>query len=155
MTTNEVLTKQNFITKIVLKDGDKELSKDLKIKVMKARIEYGKIRKSFDDDLQTFVKDLAPARFNELQQKPEAERTEEENKELDELTTQINSDYNAYIIERGKDEANVSSDIKFTEEEYGEIVDVCAGVDVEINGQKLNSTDFLEIIYNLFVTDFE
>lgn len=150
MTTNEVLTKQNFLTKLLLKNEDGELSKDLKVKVMKMRIEYAKVRKAFDDDLQEFVKDLAPERFKELQQKSEDERSDAEKQELQELTDKINSDYNAYVISRGKDEANVNT-TSFTEDEYNELVEVNAGNDVEINGTKLNAADFLEILYSLFV----
>ena len=80
MTTNEVLTRHNFVSKLLLKDGDKELSRDLKVKVMGMRIEYGKIRKQFDEDVQEFVKGLNSDRLTELQQK--GDRTEAEEKEL-------------------------------------------------------------------------
>ena len=40
---------------------------------------------------------------------------------------------------------------EFTEEEFGEIMEVNADNDVEINGNKLNAADFLEVIYGLFV----
>ena len=33
MTTNEALIKQNFISKVLLKQGDKELAKDFKVKI--------------------------------------------------------------------------------------------------------------------------
>ena len=33
MILNDVLTRQNVFTKIVLKDGDKELSKELKVRL--------------------------------------------------------------------------------------------------------------------------
>ena len=144
MTTNEVLTKQNFLTKLVLTNG--------KVKVMKMRIEYAKVRKAFDEDLQEFVKDLAPERFKELQQKPEDERTDAEKQELEDLTTKINSDYNAYIIQRGKDEVTVNT-TSFTDDEFNELVEVNAGNDVEINGTKLSAADFLEILYSLFVEE--
>lgn len=152
MTTNEVLTKQNFLTKLMLKDGDNVLSNNLKVKVMKMRIEYAKVRKAFDEDLQEFVKDLAPERFKELQQIPEDQRTEDDKKELDELTNKINSDYQAYVIQRGKDEVTINT-TSFTEDEYNELVEVNAGNDVEINGTKLNAADFLEILYSLFVEE--
>ena len=152
MTTNEVLTKQNFLTKLVLKDNENELSKNLKVKIMKMRIEYAKIRKAFDEDLQEFVKDLAPERFRELQQIPENERTDEQNQELTELTNKINEDYNAYIIQRGQDEVNVNT-TSFTEEEFEEILEVNSGNNVEINGTKVPAADFMEIIYTLFVTE--
>ena len=152
MTTNEVLTKQNFLTKLVLKDNENELSKNLKVKIMKMRIEYAKVRKAFDEDLQEFVKDLAPERFRELQQIPENERTDEQNQELTELTNKINEDYNAYIIQRGQDEVNVNT-TSFTEEEFEEILEVNSGNNVEINGTKVPAADFMEIIYTLFVAE--
>ena len=152
MTTNEVLTKQNFLSKLVLKDNENELSKNLKVKIMKMRIEYAKVRKVFDEDLQEFVKDLAPERFRELQQIPENERTDEQNQELTELTNKINEDYNAYIIQRGQDEVNVNT-TSFTEEEFEEILEVNSGNNVEINGTKVPAADFMEIIYTLFVAE--
>lgn len=147
MTTNEVLTRHNFVSKLLLKDGDKELSRDLKVKVMGMRIEYGKIRKQFDEDVQEFVKGLNSDRLTELQQK--GDRTEAEEKELQELTDKLNGDYRAYVESRLKEEVTVS-DKTFTEADYAELVEVNAGNDVEINGTKLQATDFLEILYTLF-----
>ena len=147
MTTNEVLTRHNFVSKLLLKDGDKELSRDLKVKVMGMRIEYGKIRKQFDEDVQEFVKGLNSDKLTELQQK--SDRTEAEEKELQELTDKLNGDYRAYVESRLKEEVTVS-DKSFTEDDYAELVEVNAGNDVEINGTKLQATDFLEILYTLF-----
>lgn len=152
MTTNEVLTKQNFLTKLVLTNGNDEVSKDLKIKVIKMRIEYGKVRKAFDDDLKEFVENLDQTRLKELQEIAEESRTEEEKKELQDLIDKINSDYNAYVISRGKDEVSVNT-TSFTEDEFNELVVVNAGNDVEINGTKLSAADFLEILYSLFVEE--
>ena len=147
MTTNEVLTRHNFVSKLLLKDGDKELSRDLKVKVMGMRIEYGKIRKQFDEDVQEFVKGLNSDKLTELQQK--GDRTEAEEKELQELTDKLNGDYRAYVDSRLKEDVAVS-DKKFTEDDYAELIEVNAGNDVEINGTKLQATDFLEILYTLF-----
>ena len=147
MTTNEVLPRHNFVSKLLLKDGDKELSRDLKVKVMGMRIEYGKIRKQFDEDVQEFVKGLNSDKLTELQQK--GDRTEAEEKELQELTDKLNGDYRAYVESRLKEDVTVS-DKKFTEDDYAELVEVNAGNDVEINGTKLQATDFLEILYTLF-----
>ena len=150
MTTNEVLTRHNFVSKLLLKDGDKELSRDLKVKVMGMRIEYGKIRKQFDEDVQEFVKGLNSDKLTELQQK--GDRTEAEEKELQELTDKLNGDYRAYVESRLKEEVTVS-DKTFTEADYAELVEVNAGNDVEINGTKLQATDFLEILYTLFFAE--
>lgn len=148
MTTNELLTKHNFLTKILLTNGEDNLSKDLRVKIMAMRIEYGKIRKQVDEDMQEFAKGLVTDRFTELQNKPD--RTEEEESELKEMIDKINSDYNSYGIERGKEEVEVKRK-SFTEEEYEEIVAVNSVNDVDINGNKIPAPDFLEILYTLFV----
>ena len=83
MTTNEALVKQNFITKVLLKEGDNELSKNLKVKIMSMRIKLGKVRKSFDEDVQEAVKGFTPEGYAELAQKQE--RTDEDNKKLEDM----------------------------------------------------------------------
>lgn len=149
MTTNEALIKQNFITKILLKKDDNELSKELKVKIMGMRIKLGKVRKEFDEDVQEAVKGFTPEGFAELAQKQD--KTEEEVKNFEEMNKKINDEYQAYIIKRGQEE--VSIDAKLTEDEYNELIEVNADNDVEINGQKINAADFLEILYTLFVEE--
>ena len=149
MTTNEALVKQNFITKVVLKDENAELSKGLKVKVMTMRIKLAKVRKEFDADVQEAIKGFTPDGYAELAQK--TDRTEEENSKLSNWNKQIESEYNEYIRNRGQEEVNI--DTKLTEDEYNEILEVNAGNDVEINGQKLTAADFLEVLYSLFVEE--
>jgi len=149
MTTNEALVKQNFITRILLKSGNESLSKELKVKVMNMRIKLGKVRKDFDNDVQEAIKDLTPEGFPELAQK--TERTEEEEAKFQEMNKKLNEDYQAFVIERGKDQVDVVATL--TEDEYAQILEVNADNDVEINGQKLSAPDFLEAIYSLFVED--
>lgn len=148
MTTNEVLARHNFITKVQFKDGDAQLSRELRVKIMAMRIEYGKIRKAFDADLQEFVTSATPEGFQELQAK--ADKTDEEVKRLEEMVEKLNSEYNEYVITRGKEEVNITNKT-LTEDEYNQIMEVNTGNDVEINGQKLSAADFLEILYTLFV----
>lgn len=148
MTLNELMIKQNFISKVLLKDGNDELGKDLKVKIMKIRIELSKIRKQLDEDIQEAIKGFTPDGFQELSNKPD--KTEQEQQELKELTNKINDEYNAFVTMKGNEEASVSlPDI--TEQEYSEILEVNAGNDVTVNNQKIDAADFLEIIHNLFV----
>jgi hypothetical protein len=149
MTVNEALIKQNFISKILLKKDESELSKELKVKIMGMRIKFGKIRKEFDEDVQEAIKGFTPEGFAELAQKQD--KTEEEVKNFEEMNKKINDEYQAYIIKRGQEE--VSIDAKLTEDEYNELIEVNADNDVEINGQKINAADFLEILYTLFVEE--
>ena len=150
MILNDVLTKQNVFTKIVLKDGNKELSKELKVKVMRIRMSYTKIKKAFDEDVKEFTEELVPEELKELNQKEN--RSEEENARMEELTNKVNSEYQEFLIQKGNEEVKDIEDT-LTMDEYSDIVDVNSGNDVEINGNKIPAVDFLEIIYDLFVKE--
>ena len=150
MILNELLTRQNVITKIELKDGDKELSKELKVKVMRIRLAYNKVKKAFDEDVKEFVEQITTDEYKELVQK--TDRNEEEEKRFNELTNKINSDYIEFINQKGLEEVSETIDDKFTEDEYAEILDINSGNDVEINGNKIKAADFMEVFYEMFIS---
>lgn len=150
MILNDLLTRQSVFTKLVLKDGEKELPKELKVKVMRTRMAYAKAKKAFDTEVQEFTEELISDEFKELSNK--SERTSEEDARLKELTDTINADYQEFLIQKGKEEVEAIEDT-FTMDEYSEIVEVNAGNDVEINGNKIPAVDFLEIVYDLFVKE--
>lgn len=147
MTLNELMAKQNFITKVLLKDGDRELSRPLKVKIVGMRVKMAKFKREYDEDAQEVVKGLIPEGYNKLASKQD--KTDEEKAQIEAWNKQINEDYNAYVSKRGQEEVNYTAEL--TEEEMDEIIDVNAGNDVEINGTKLSAADFLEVLYSLFV----
>ena len=151
MILNDVLTKQNVITKVLLKDGDKELPKALKVKIMRIRMAYNKIKQQFDSDTQEFTKDLIPEELQTLDNK--TDRTEEEDARFEELNMKVNSEYQEFLIQKGNEEITEHIDDTFSFDEYSEIVDVNSGNDVEINGNKVKAADFLEVIMDLFVKE--
>ena len=151
MILNDVLTRQNVFTKIVLKDGEKELSKELKVKIMRIRMSYTKAKKAFDEEVKEFTEELIPQELKDLNAKEE--RTEEENARMQELTNKVNSEYQEFLIQKGSEEVKDIADDSLTMDEYSEIVDVNSGNDVEINGNKIPAADFLEIICELFVKE--
>ena len=150
MILNELLTRQNVITKIELKDSDKELSKELKVKIMRIRLAYNKVKKAFDEDVKEFVEQITTDEYKELVQK--TDRNEDEEKRFNELTSKINSDYIEFINQKGLEEVSETIDDKFTEDEYAEILDINSGNDVEINGNKIKAADFMEIFYEIFIS---
>ena len=150
MILNQLLTRQNVITKIELKDNDKELSKELKVKIMRIRLAYNKVKKAFDEDVKEFVEQITTDEYKELVQK--TERNEEEEKRFNELTSKINSDYIEFINQKGLEEISETIDDKFTEDEYAEILDINSGNDVEINGNKIKAADFMEVFYEMFIS---
>lgn len=149
MTLNDVLTKQNVITKIILKDGDKELSKELKVKIMRIRMAYNKIKKQFDDDTQEFTNQIISDELRELANK--SERTLEEEARFNELNDKTSSEYQEYLIQKGLEEVKDTPDDVITMEEYSDILDVNSGNDVEINGNSVKAADLMEIVFDLFV----
>lgn len=150
MILNDVLTRQNVFTKIILKDGEKELSKELKVKIMRIRMAYTKIKKAFDEEVKEFTEELVPQELKDLSAK--TERTEEENARMQELTNKVNSEYQEFLIQKGNEEVDILDD-SLTMDEYSDIVDINAGNDIEINGSKIPAVDFLEILYDLFVKE--
>lgn len=149
MTLNDVLTKQNVITKIILKDGDKELPKELKVKIMRIRMAYNKIKKQFDEDTQEFANQIISDELRELANK--SERTLEEEARFNELNDKTNSEYQEYLIQKGLEEVKDTPDDVITMEEYSDILDVNSGNDVEINGNSVKAADLMEIVFDLFV----
>ena len=150
MVLNDLLTRQNVFTKLILKDGEKELPKELKVKIMRIRMAYTKVKKAFDSDMQTVMEELISPEFKELSGK--SERTAEEESRFEELSKTINSEYQIFLTQKGKEEVDMVDD-SFTEEEYAELVEVNSGNDIEINGIKIPAIEFLEVVYELFVKE--
>ena len=149
MNLNDLLTKQNLITKILLKDGNNELSKELKVKIMRIRLSYNKVKKQFDEDTQEFTNQIISEELKELSTKET--KTPEETVRFEELNAKANAEYQEYLIQRGLEEVKNLSDDSITEDEYFNILDVNSGNDVEINGNTIKAADFMEIIFDLFV----
>ena len=151
MILNDLLTKQNVLTKLILKDGDKELPKELKVRIMRIRMAYTKAKKAFDAEVQEFSEELMTDEFKELNSKQD--RTSEEETRFQELTNKINSEYQEFLVQKGEEEVTDFIEDTFTLEEYSDILDINSGNDVEINGNKIQAADFLEVVYDLFVKE--
>ena len=150
MTLNDVLTKQNLITKILLANDGKELSKELKVKIMRIRLAYNKIKKQFDEDTQEFSKQIVSDELRDLANK--TKRTPEEETKFNELNNKANSEYQEYLIQKGNEDIKETPNDSFTEDEYFDILDLNSEGEYEINGQKVRATDLMEVFYDLFVT---
>lgn len=150
MILNEILSKYNILGALSLKEGENELSKELKVKIVRLRIEYSKIKKQFDADLQEFVtSDLIPEELKSLQNKES--RTEAEELRMQELITKTNDEYNEFIIQKGLEDINFSKNDSFTEDEFDEIIALNAGNEVTINGSQVKAEELMETFYTLFV----
>lgn len=149
MILNEILTRQNVITKILLSRGNKELPKELKVKIMRMRMAYSKIKKQFDEDTQEFSKQIISDELRDLANK--SDRTPEENERFNELNSKANAEYQEYLIQKGKEEVKDFTDTTLTDDEYADILDINSDGEYEVNGQKIKAVDLMEAVYELFV----
>ena len=149
MILNEILTRQNVITKILLSRGNKELPKELKVKIMRMRMAYSKIKKQFDEDTQEFSKQIISDELRDLANK--SDRTPEENERFNELNSKANAEYQEYLIQKGKEEVKDFTDTVLTDDEYADILDINSDGEYEVNGQKIKAVDLVEAVYELFV----
>lgn len=149
MVLNDVLTRQNVFTKLLMQKGEKELDKALKVKIMRIRMAYSKIKKRFDEEVQEFTNELVSQELKDLSNK--LDRTEAEELRFKELNDKVSSEYQEFLFQKGNEEVLDIIDDSLTEEEYFDIMDINSGNNVEINGNKINAVDFLEIIYDMFV----
>lgn len=149
MILNEILTRQNVITKVLLSHGNKELPKELKVKIMRMRMAYSKIKKQFDEDTQEFSKQIVSDELRDLANK--SDRTPEENKRFNELNSKANAEYQEYLIQKGKEEVKDFTDTILTDDEYADILDINSDGEYEVNGQKIKAADLMEAVYELFV----
>lgn len=118
---------------------------------MRIRMAYAKIKKNFDAEVQEFAEQVVPEELKQLNAK--RDRTEEEQARVVELTNKANAEYQEFLIQKGNEEVKNMIDDSLTQDEYFDIVDINAGNDVEINGNKIQAVDFLEFIYELFVKE--
>lgn len=151
MILNDLLTKQNVITKLILNNDNKELSKELKVKIMRIRMSYNKIKKQFDEDAQEFTNQIISDELRELSGK--TNRDSEEELRFKELNNKANSEYQEYLIQKGLEKIELPIEDSFTLDEYSDILDVNSGNDVEINGNKIKAADFMEVFFDLFVKE--
>lgn len=149
MTLNDVLTKQNVLTRILLASNGKELSKELKVKTMRIRMAYNKIRKQFDDETKEFGEQIVSDELKTLLNK--TDRTSEEEARFAELNSKANSEYQEFLIQKGKEEIQNAPDDTFTEDEFSDILDINSEGEYEINNQKVKAADLMEAVYELFV----
>lgn len=152
MILNELLTKQKFLNNILLKNGNKELSKELKMKIILNRVNYSKIRDKFDEEVQNFIQTLSTNEIRQLQNK--SELSDEEKNKLEELSIEANDKYSKFLSDIGNKNVEFFEE-KLTYKDFEEIVEVNADNDVEINNNKLSAAYFLEVFYTLFIINNE
>ena len=66
MNLNDVLMRQSFFVNLALKNGSKELSKELKFKIINNRTKLNKYRKEFEEFIQESIEEFKTDEYKEL-----------------------------------------------------------------------------------------
>ena len=140
MTYNEAISRYNVISNIILKDGDIELDRALKVKIIKNRTNLSKAKREWDLMVEDSVNQLKNA-YGITDETPVETLLAVENK--------MNNDLQAVMNEQAASNIDIENDA-FTEDEYIQIVNVNACHDAVINDQKIDSASLMELFHELF-----
>lgn len=151
MTVKDLLTKLNVLNALTVVNGDKELSKELKVKIVRLRMAYNKVKQQLDSEFQEFADTLLSEEEKTIQRKEINDRTSEEVEKIQKAVDRANAEYSEYLQQKMHDDLPGKYDDSFTEDDFEAIVDLNLGKDVEINNQKVTSEELVEAFYILFV----
>ena len=140
MTYNEAISRYNVISNILMKDGDVELDRALKVKIIKTRTQLSKTKREWDLIIEDTV--------NQLKSTYEITDTTSQ-EEIMKVEDKMNEDLQAVMNEQATMDVFIDLDL-FTEDEYNDIVNVNVEHDAVINGQMLDSATLLELFHSLF-----
>ena len=147
MTYNDALARYNLLTNLKLSNDSGSISTDVKMKIIRNRINLSKVKKEWDAYLQEFANALNTDRFNELYEK---ERTPEEETEFKQIEAELNAIINKEMLAHSESKVNAEY-TKFTEDEFYEITEFNVDNNPKINGITLSAPDYLEMLYTLMV----
>ena len=149
MTINNAVLRYNLIFVMKFIDGEYSLSRELKIKLIRLKLDLEKIRDEFVSFQQKAMEEIKTQEYEELLNKEN--KTPEEVKHLEEVTAELNEELGKLIQEKSNEMVNVKSFDYLTEEEFNQILSVNVENNPTINGSKLDFDTYIELIYKNFL----
>lgn len=149
MTINNAVLRYNLISVMKFIDGEYSLSRELKIKLIRLKLDLEKIRDEFVSFQQKAMEEIKTQEYEELLNKEN--KTPEEVKHLEEITAELNEELGKLIQEKSNEMVNVKSFDYLTEDEFNQILSVNVENNPTINGSKLDFDTYIELIYKNFL----
>lgn len=149
MTINNAVLRYNLIFVMKFIDGEYSLSRELKIKLIRLKLDLEKIRDEFVSFQQKAMEEIKTQEYEELLNKEN--KTPEEVKHLEEVTAELNEELGKLIQEKSNEMVNVKSFDYLTEDEFNQILSVNVENNPIINGSKLDFDTYIELIYKNFL----
>ena len=148
LSINSAVLKYNLLSCIKYSDENYNISRELKVKLIRTKFNLEKTYKEFNQFQQQALEELKTERYRYLVTK--TERTEEEEEEAKKLVSELNEDLHSVVKEKSRETVEVSFDY-LSEDEFNEILLVNVNNDVRINGVNIAAEEYLELFHNEFV----
>ena len=147
MSINDALIRYNLLNFVKYTDEDYSLSRELKVKLIRLKLDLEKTYNEFNSFQQKALEEVKTARYDELVNKEV--RTDEENTELQKIVAEINEDLNKIVLKKAEEEVNVNFSY-LTNDEYNEFLTVNINNEVTINGVNLSPEEYVSLFYRKF-----
>lgn len=148
MSINDALIRYNLLNNVKYVDEDYSLSRELKVKLIRLKLDLEKTYNDFNTFQQKALEEVKTPRYNELL--ANENRSDEENAELQTVINEINEDLNKIVLKKAEEEVNVNFTY-LTNDEYNEFLSVNINNEVTINGVKLSAEEYVSLFYHKFV----
>lgn len=148
LTINNAILKYNLLNCVKYSDEDISLSRELKVKIIKNKLNLDKTYKEFQQFQANAIEEVKTPRYNELASKPS--RTPEEEEELKNLLDELNTDLRNVLTPKSNEIVDVNLEF-FTDEEFNSFLEVNINNSVTINGVPLPGEEYVIMVHNEFV----
>lgn len=149
MTVNDAILRYNLIAAMKFIDGDYSISRDLKIKLIRYKIDLEKVKNDFVAFQEKAMEEIKTEEYKTLFNKEN--KTEEESQKLVEIANGLNEELGKLISNKTMETVNVKSFEFLTEDEFNEILSVNIENSPLINSNQLDANTYVELIHNVFV----
>ena len=143
---NNILLKYHIINSLIYTDDKYSVSRELKIKLIRYKINLQKYFDEFNEVQSKYSEEIQTQEYKDLIAKEN--RTDKDNKKLQTLIDTMNSEYNSLLNQKLSEEFELDWYIPLTEEEFNQLLEVNIEHTVTINGTQLDGTDFVSLIHD-------
>ena len=145
---NNAVLKYNLLNCLKYSDESYNISRELKVKLIRMKLDFEKVYKEFNQFQQQALEEVKTDRYKYLVDKKD--RTEEEEKEAVALLKELNEDLHKIVREKSLETVTVNFN-HLNEDEFNEILLVNVNNNVRINGMDSPSEEYIELFHNEFV----
>lgn len=148
MTINDAILRYNLLSVAKFVDGDYSISRELKIKLIRYKLDLEKVKNEFLTFQEKAMEEVKTEEYVALISK---DRNEQEQKRLEEITVSLNEELGKLISNKTTELVEVRSFEYLTDDEFNDFLSVNVENEVVINGNTIDPNTYIELFYNNFV----